>query len=139
MFLIDTNVASELTKRRPEPAVVSWIAGQRPEVLYLSAVTVAEIRYGVEAVTGGRRAALEAWLNELLSATGSRLLPVDTEVASAWGRLRRRADVARRSMPIMDAFLAATADVHRLTLVTRNTKHFEVWGGPLFNPWTGCP
>jgi predicted nucleic acid-binding protein len=62
-------------------------------------------------------------------------LPVDLAVASAWGKLRGRAEAARRTMSLIDALLAATAEVHDLTLVTRNVEDFEAWGGPVFNPW----
>jgi predicted nucleic acid-binding protein len=136
MFLLDTNVASEATKGSPLPAVMDWLAAQPASTIHLSVITLAEIRYGIELrAEGHRRRALEIWYPKMVASLGERILPVDREVAELWGDLRRRTDLARRTIPIMDAFLAATAEVHGLTLVTRNVRDFEAWGGPVFNPW----
>jgi prevent-host-death family protein len=78
---------------------------------------------------------LTRWRDRLIIVLGPRLLPVDAEVALAQARIRRESENARRTIPVMDAFLAATAEVHALTLVTRNVRDFEAWGGPVFNPW----
>ncbi|TCS14132.1 type II toxin-antitoxin system VapC family toxin [Caulobacter sp. BK020] len=137
MFLLDTNIASEATKLSPLPAVMNWVAAQAPTTLHLSVVSLAEIRYGIELrAEGRRRRALEAWYPGMVATFRDRILSIDRDIAELWGDLRRRTDLARRTIPIMDAFLAATAQVHGLTLVTRNVRDFEVWGGPVFDPWS---
>jgi predicted nucleic acid-binding protein len=137
MFLLDTNIASEATKFAPLPAVMNWVAAQAPATLHLSVVSLAEIRYGIELrAEGQRRRALEAWYPGMVATFGDRILPIDRDIAELWGDLRRRTDLARRTIPIMDAFLAATAQVHGLTVVTRNVRNFEAWGGPVFDPWS---
>ncbi len=139
MFLLDTNIASEATKLSPLPAVMDWIGAQPETALHLSTISLAEIRYGIELRADGRRRQfLESWYPRMIASFDDRILPVDAAVAGVWGALRRRTDVARRTMPIMDAFLAATAQVHGLTMVTRNVRGFEAWGGPVFNPWSAA-
>lgn len=139
-FLLDTNVASEPTARTPNANVLAWLMARSSEELFLSAVTVAEIRYGIEACPeGARKQALSRWFAETVIANSENVLPIGLDVAEAWGRLRRKAEVEKRSMPIIDAFIAATAETYGLTLVTRNTRDFEAWGGPVFNPWTEPP
>ncbi|PVM84906.1 VapC toxin family PIN domain ribonuclease [Caulobacter endophyticus] len=104
--------------------------------LFISAMSVAEAGYGVERLAPGQKAdRLRAWLEEVIADFGQRVLPVDAEVAKAQARIRRAAENARRTMPSIDALLAATAEVHRLTLVTRNVRDFEAWGGPVLDPW----
>ena len=137
-FLLDTNIVSEWTKPAPDPKVDDWLKSLGPDELYLSVVSLAEIRYGVEKLEPGRRrSSLEAWLAEDLPAYfADQTLPIDEHVALAWAQIYRRCERAGTPMSIMDAFLAATAEVHALTLVTRNAKDFKAWGGPIFNPWT---
>ena len=136
MFLLDTNVVSEGIKKRPRPEVAAWLAESSPTSLYVSAVTRGEIRYGIEArIDGAYRRILEAWYPALVAGFSDRILPVDQVIAERWGVIRRRAEEARRSMPIVDLYLAATAEVHGLTLVTRNVSDFTGWGGPVHNPW----
>jgi len=136
MFLLDTNVVSDSTKRVSHPTVTAWLEAQPRERLFVSAVSLAEASYGIERLGPGRKAEeLLFWREALILDFGERLLPVDSEIAIAHGKIRRRTESARRTIPIMDAFLAATAEVHGLTLVTRNVRDFEAWGGPVFNPW----
>jgi predicted nucleic acid-binding protein len=135
-YLLDTNVASERLRKAPSASVLEWIGRQRSERLFLSTVTIAEIQFGISALDAGRRRTMfEDWLADLLSGLGDRLLPIDRDVATAWGHLRARAMGIGRQIPAMDAFIAATAEVHGLIVVTRNVRDFEVWGGPVFNPW----
>ncbi len=137
MFLLDTNVLSDATKLSPHPGVSQWLADKPASMLFISAMTVAEAGYGAERLVPGRKAAnLRAWLDEVIVEFGERVLPVDVEVAKAQARIRRAAENARRTMPSIDAFLAATAEVHGLTLVTRNVRDFEAWGGPVLDPWS---
>ena len=119
-FLLDTNVVSDL--RRRDGRLRQWFEHQTPESLYLSIVTIGEIRQGIEQLR--RRDAAQAqglsrWLDELGRAYADRVLSIDYAVANEWGHLR-----ARRTVPVIDAFLAATARVHDLTLVTRNVRDF---------------
>jgi len=136
-FLIDTNVLSEGMKPRPDPVVETWLARLDEGVAFVSVVTFAELRYGVERMpTGRRRTQLEDWLSVALPARfDGRVLPIDEAVAAVWGSVMARGDKLGRRFGIMDAFIAATAEVHRLTLVTRNTRDFESLVGSIVNPW----
>ncbi|HYG25567.1 MAG TPA: type II toxin-antitoxin system VapC family toxin [Caulobacteraceae bacterium] len=135
--LLDTNVVSEIRRPAPDQSVLRWLGTIGYRDAYLSVVSVSEIRLGIERLPDGRRRALlEHWLeHEIADDFGDRLLPINEAVADRCGVIRARALIAGRPMSIMDAFIAATADVHGLTLVTRNVRDFEVWGGPIFNPW----
>ena len=136
-FLLDTNVISEGARPRPDPGVMDWLASMDEAELFLSVVSLAELRHGVERLDDGRRrSALDHWLtNQLPARFEGRLLAVDAETASRWGRIVARTQAAGRPIGAMDAFLAATAEQHRFTLVTRNLSDFAATGIPLFNPW----
>jgi predicted nucleic acid-binding protein len=136
-YLIDTNVASEAMRRDPNADVVAWTASQLGQAMHISAGTIAEIEFGIARLeVGVRRARFEAWRDEIVRQFGVRVLPVNLKVASAWGVVRARGSAARKPMSVMDALVAATAEVHGLTVVTRNVRDFEAWGGPVFNPWS---
>ena len=137
MFLLDTNVLSDSTKLFPDPAVTEWLETQPLTTLFISVVSLAEANYGIERLAPGRKAdGLRQWLGSVIVEFGERLLPVDAEIAMAQARIRRAAEHAHRTMPAIDAFIAATAEIHDLTLVTRNVRDFTAWGGPLLDPWT---
>lgn len=134
MYLIDTDLLSALRKRERNPGVARWIADQRAIELYLSVVSIGEIERGLAAVEGRDpmfAAQLEDWLDALLRHYGDRILPVDLSVARRWGRLSRKAGNAGP-----DLVIAATALEHGLTVVTRNTRHFEPTGVPVLDPST---
>lgn len=134
-YLIDTNVLSELRRKSPDPDVADWVS-QRPSAsLYLSVLTLGEIRKGIEgAVDEGRRQVLRDWLEaDLPTFFMGRILSVDAAVADRWGRLIA---AAGRALPAIDSLLAATALEHDLILVTRNVKDFAGLPVQLFNPWT---
>lgn len=137
-FLLDTNVISEGGRPRPDPGVMAWLASVDEEQLHLSVISLAELPHGIERLESGRRkAALDLWLTEdLPTRFDGRLLLVDAETADQWGRVVARAQAAGRPIGAMDAFLAAVAQQHQLTLVTRNLSDFENVGIRLFNPWT---
>ena len=138
MFLLDTNVLSDAIKQAPHPAVSAWSKAQPPSTLFISAVSLAEAGYGIERLAAGRKSQeLRLWLHSVIIDFGDRVLPVDGQVALVQARIRRAAEDSRRTMPQIDAFLAATAEVHGLTLATRNVRDFEAWGGAIFNPWVG--
>lgn len=137
-FLLDTNVISEGAKPRPDDGVMGWLASIDEEQLHLSIVSLVELRHGIERLdTGRRKSALDLWLTEQLPRRfENRLMPVDAETADAWGRIVAAAQAAGRPIGAMDAFIAATAKQHQLTLVTRNIADFEATGVRLFNPWS---
>jgi predicted nucleic acid-binding protein len=136
-FLLDTNVVSELVKVTPHAQVVKWLFEADEDSIFLSTVTVAEIRYGIEGMpAGNRRDRLIAWLeNDLIARFEPRILSVDLAVADAWGSIVARSNKGGRKLTVIDGFLAATAELHGMTLVTRNVRHFENLGIQLFNPW----
>ena len=136
-FLLDTNVISELVKPRPEPKVVSWIEEIDENVLYLSVLTLGEIRKGVALLPqSARRTELESWLeSDLQLRFSKRILSIDGPVADRWGNLVGRAQKDGHTLPVIDCLLAATAIHHNLTLVTRNTGDTAGTGVPVFNPW----
>lgn len=135
-FLLDTNVISELVRPAPEVKVRAWVAATDESLLYLSVLTLGEIRKGFAALKDvSRRVRLEAWLDsDLVVRFAGRILTIDQAVADRWGRLCAKAE-PRSPLPMIDGLLAATALHHNLTLVTRNTKDVEVTGATLFNPW----
>lgn len=136
-FLLDTNVISESGRPRPDGGVMDWLASVDEEQLFLSVISLAELRHGVERLADGRRkAALDQWIVDQLPARfENRLLPIDPETADAWGRVVAASQAAGRPIGAMDAFIAATARQHQLTLVTRNIADFEATEVQLFNPW----
>lgn len=137
-FLLDTNVVSEWVKLNPNPGLVTWLANTDEDSMFLSAVTVAELCYGIERMPKGRRRdKLIAWYeNDLPFRFEGRILPIDTAVAHTGGKVIAQAEAAGRRVETMDAFLAATAMTHGLTLVTRNSSHFHRVVKSLLNPWT---
>jgi predicted nucleic acid-binding protein len=137
-FLLDTNVVSEWVKPRPNPGVVAWLAGVDEDRVFMSVVTVAELRYGIERMPPGRRRTrLDAWLREDLPLRfEGRLLLIDDAVADTWGRVVARSETIGRPIGVTDAFIASTANVHGLALVTRNGSDFESIVGEIINPWT---
>ena len=139
-YLLDTNVVSEWVKPEPASGVVAWLAEVDEDDVFLSVISIAELRRGVELLAPGRRRQrLEKWLSEdLADRFHGRILSIDLDVADAWGRITARAARAGRTVGSMDALVAATAEVHGLALATRNTKDFDHVGVPLFNPWAGA-
>ncbi len=135
-FLLDTNAVSEWVKPRPNPGLMGWMESADEDRIFISVVSLAEIRYGVERLAAGRRRnRLEEWLRyELPLRFENRILPVDIAVAEAWGKTVLRNESAGRPIGVMDAFLAATAEAHQLTLVTRNVSDFPLFKAVL-NPW----
>lgn len=133
-YLVDTNVLSELRRKQPQPEVVAWFAQRPRQTLYLSVLTLGEIRKGIERLDDVvRQQPLLDWLEvELPNYFLGRLLAVDAQIADRWGRLLGNAG---RPLPAVDSLLAATALQHDLTLVTRNTTDFEGTGVRLINPW----
>jgi toxin FitB len=134
-FLLDTNVISELVRKMPEPKVVQWIQATDEELLYLSVLTMGEIRKAITShPNAARRVKLEAWLSrDLKQRFVGRILSLDENVADRWGVI---IGLAPTPIPVIDGLLAATALEHNLTFVTRNTSDVSATGVPVFNPWT---
>jgi predicted nucleic acid-binding protein len=137
-FLLDTNVVSEAIKSQPNPGVTAWMQTVDENNVYLSVVTLTELRYGIERLAAGsRRKRLEEWLQrEMPLRFDGRILPVDGAIADTAGRMVARSEAAGRPMEAMDALIAATAEIHDLTLVTRNQSDFKVVLKTTLNPWT---
>ena len=136
-YLLDTCVVSELVKNSPSRPVVEWIGRQEECRLFLSAVTLGEIRKGISLLAVGRKHhRLERWLeDDLKPRFRGRILSVDAEVAQQWGALAADAQRKGRPLPVLDGLLAATALVGNLVLVTRNAGHVETSGAQVFDPW----
>lgn len=135
-FLLDTNVISELRRKRPEPRVLQWFERVDDQQLYLSVLTIGEIRRGIARLTDPlQQSQLTVWLEgTLFPWLGSHLLPVNLAVAERWGHL---CGAAGRPLPAIDSLLAATALDRGLTLVTRNLSDFDLPGIRILNPWQG--
>ena len=133
MYLLDTNVVSELRKRdRCDENVAAWYTSISDDDLFLSVLTLGEIRKGIKLVRDRdpRQAeVLENWLRSVQQNYEGRILSIDADITEAWGRMHYI-----RNVPVIDGLLAATAKVHNLTLVTRNIQHVEGLGANLLNP-----
>jgi len=135
-YLLDTNLISETRKLRADAGVTAFLAAADSAGLFLSVLTLGELRKGVEAKRrndAAMAARLEAWVDDIETTFADRVLPVDVAAARLWGELS-----ARRSLPVIDTLIAATAMTRGLTLVTRNTRDVATTGVPLFDPWQGA-
>jgi predicted nucleic acid-binding protein len=133
-FLLDTNVISELAKTKPNFKVIAWLGSVPSTDLFLSVITLGEIRKAIEkkrAASPGTAARLEAWLTTLVLHYRSRVLPFDQDSANQWGRLM----ALHPTVPVEDSQLAATALQHRLTFATRNVRHIAKTGVPFVDPF----
>jgi len=134
MFLLDTVIISELRKKRPDAGVVRWISGQQDDQLFLSVVTLGEIERGIEkqrVIAPAFAAELAAWIENLSTLYADRILAVTPAIARAWGRLS-----ARLGNDGADLLIAATAQVHGLVVITRNTSDFDPTGVKVLNPYS---
>ena len=134
MYLLDTNVVSELRRPRPHQSVLNWIQGIPADQLHLSSVTIGEIQAGIEVTREqdpDKAEEIETWLERVIDAY--EVLPVGAAAFREWARLMHR----QTDNLLQDALIAAVAIVHRLTVVTRNTRDFEHLKVPVLNPFTG--
>jgi predicted nucleic acid-binding protein len=135
-YLLDTNVVSELRKRSPDPNLLAWYDDVPSQELFLSVLTLGEIRLGVERLRRkdlAQAESLDRWLSGLSQAYGDRIVPVDAAAADAWARLS-----VPDPLPVVDGLLAATAHARNWTLVTRNTGDLARAGVRLLNPFAGA-
>lgn len=140
-YLLDTNVVSEWTRPRPDPKVITWLAEVDEDRVFLSVIAFAEIERGITLLAPGKkRDRLAAWLaGDLQDRFAGRLLDVTPAVAHEWGALSAQAQRRGTPVGVLDAFVAAIARVHGLTLVTRNDVDFKSVDVAVFNPWTADP
>jgi tRNA(fMet)-specific endonuclease VapC len=136
-YLLDTNVISELVARQPNPRVVQWIDSLDPGSVYLSVITIGELRKGIEKLpTSKRKEALRDWLNDdLLHRFSGRILVLDIDVMLTWGELVGQLESKGKPLAAMDSLIAALALHHHCSLVTRNEDHFQATGVTVVNPW----
>jgi predicted nucleic acid-binding protein len=132
-YLLDSNVVSEVRRRAADGNVIAWFRSVPPGALFLSAIVIGEVRAGIDRLRprdSAQADVFEAWLHELLTSFADRILPIDAEVAEEWGRL-----TARRTLPVEDGLMAATANVRRMIFVTRNVADLAGTGTRVLNPW----
>jgi predicted nucleic acid-binding protein len=136
-YLLDTCVISELVRPKPDSAVVTWVQDQLEEHLFLSVLTLGELRKGIQRLPDGhKRVSLENWLDrDLKLRFAGRWLTVNEEVAERWGLVTGNAAKRGVSLPVLDGLIAATALMHGMTVVTRNTDDILSTGVLFLNPW----
>lgn len=137
MIVVDTNVVSEPLRRNPEPQVTEWFDSQALETLYLSAITVAELRFGVRSMPNGRRRdqLYENLEEQIFPRFAGRVLPFDLPASQAYAELMSVAQSSGSTIPVADGFIAATALANRMMVATRDTFPFEAAGLRTINPW----
>ena len=134
-YLVDTNVFSELAKAKPNEQVVAWLREHEQE-LYVSTISIGEIRRGIEGLpTGKRKKALQAWFGTLCKRMEGRILSFNTTTAHVWGQLMAGWDKKGATVPSLDSQLAATAHRYKLMMVTRNVADFQNTGIKVINPF----
>lgn len=136
-YLLDTCLISELVKKEPNPAVVSWLDEQDEQKLFLSVLNLGELQKGISKLPDGtRKSELQAWVAlDLVERFTGRILEINLETALCWGRLQGEAEQAGEKLPVMDSLIAATATAHGLVVVTRNVRDIERCGVMVCNPW----
>ncbi len=134
--LLDTSIVSELYQATPDQRVRDAIGRQQAEDVFLSVITIGELRKGIELLAPGRkRSNLEAWLTDLQREFVDRVLAVDLETSHIWGGITARARLRGQQIPVADGLIAATAHRHHLRVMTRNTRDFLSSGVPLVDLW----
>ena len=136
-YLLDTNVISELVAKRPNKQVIEWVDHLDSDSVYLSVITIGELRKGIEKLPDSpRKEALSQWLaDDLLTRFNNRVLSLDVGVMLTWGALTGRLERTGQRIPAIDSLIAALAIHHNCSLVTRNENDFKDIGLTLINPW----
>lgn len=136
MIVLDTNVASEAMRPRPDPGVMSWLNGQDAPTLHLASVTLAELLFGIGVLPdGARKDRLALSLDGLLALFPGRVLPFDADAARRYAHMAVVARSTGRPLPMADGYVAATAAAHGFAVATRNVRDFEGTGVELIDPW----
>lgn len=136
MIVLDTNVVSEAMRPRPNPGVMQWLDDQVADSVFLSSVTLAELRFGIGVLSGGRRKnQLKTVLSGLLDLFDERVLAFDVEAADRYAAIAVKAREAGRGLSTPDGYIAAIADSRGMSVATRDTSPFEAAGVPVINPW----
>lgn len=137
MFLLDTNAVSEPRRASPDPGLLAWLNAQPDAALFLSSITVGELRRGVLRLEDGhRRRSLEAWLGSLVASFADRIIPVGLVEIERWADLAEAGRAEGRVSGLMDELIAASALAHGFTVVTRNVRHFDRTGCRVLSPWS---
>jgi predicted nucleic acid-binding protein len=136
-YLLDTCVLSEFARKIPDPKVLHWVESIEEDHLFISVLTIGEIKKGIELLpASNRKAELSVWLNEgLLKRFNSRIYPIDTEVMLVWGTLYAGLQISGHLIPLIDSLIASVALVNHANLVTRNENDFRSTGVQIINPW----
>ena len=137
-YLLDTCLISELVKKAPNAAVVSWLDKQDEQTLFLSVLVLGELQKGISKLpAGARKDELQAWADhDLVERFSGRIIAIDLESALLWGKLKGESAQKGESLPVMDSLIAATAAAHGLIVVTRNVKDIEKCRTRVCNPWS---
>ena len=140
-YLLDTNILCEATRPQPDIHVAAWLSARPALTLFVSLVSIAEIRKGILMLPEGKkRTKLASWLeSELLPAFANRVIPLGEVEMNEWAALQANAEKKGHTLPVVDSLIAATARSHGLTLATRNIQDFRHCGIPLHNPWAEKP
>ena len=136
-YLMDTCVLSEFTRRTPDEKIIEWIRSMDESMMYISTITIGEIKNGIESLPDShRKNDLFVWLNDgVITRFGQRILSLDTQTMLVWGALRARTNRMGTKMALFDSLIAATALQNNLIVATRNTTDFVASGVQLLNPW----
>ncbi|MBF0410400.1 MAG: type II toxin-antitoxin system VapC family toxin [Candidatus Riflebacteria bacterium] len=135
-YLLDTCAISEFSKPYPDKNVLGWMASIQPERLFLSSITVGEIRKGLAKLPNSKRKVkIYEWINTLLEEYECRIISIDLPIAENWGEHQGLSEIEGKPIPTIDGLIAAVARVHNLVLVTRNEQDFENCGVSILNPW----
>lgn len=136
-YVLDMCLISELIKKEPNPAVVTWLDEQEEQTLFLSVLNLGELQKGIGKLPDGtKKDELQAWVTlDLAERFTGRIIDIDLETALCWGRLQGEAEKTGEKLPVMDSLIAATASAHGLIVVTRNVKDMERCGAKVCNPW----
>jgi toxin FitB len=136
-YILDTNVISELVAAQPSPKVIRWLETIDPDKIFLSAITIGELKKGIEKLPKSKKKdRLNQWLHDdLLARFQGHILPIDENTMLCWGALNAQLEAVGHPIPVMDGLLAASALQHHYTFVTRNADHFQETGVMLVNPW----
>lgn len=139
MILLDTNLISEPWKPVPDQAVIAWLDDQAIETLFLSAITIAELRFGIAAMPSGKRQTIlrDRLEDEVLPHFSERILSFDLAASQSYSELMARARIAGKAIGTADGYIAAIAAANGLAIATRDTSPFESAGLKVINPWSG--